>query len=316
MSHLSDIILFDMPVYLPIAEMSANGVELIFLGMIVGFFSGLFGVGGGFLSLPFLVFVGIPPTVAVTTQGCQIVASSSAATLSEWKRGRIDVKLALHMMAGSFGGLIVGVGIFALLQMLGQIDFAIKATYTVLLAGIGASMAWEIVSSLLRRHASPGARIRKNRIFLWLKVLPYQTEYPASGIRVSMLGPIGIGFLGGVMVAVLGSGGSFMLVPAMIYFLGIPALMVTGTSLLQLLVTATISCLLHSLTTQTIDLVLGTILIAGSVVGAILGLRASRYIKGLPAHLLLAVLIILVALRMGYDLMIEPADHFSLVMDR
>lgn len=300
---------FEMPVYLPIAEMSVNALEIIFLGGIVGFFSGLFGVGGGFLTLPFLVFMGIPPTVAVTTQSCQILASSTAGVISQWKRGRVDAALGLHMMAGGAVGVIIGLGIFQLLRMLGQIDFAIALTYTLLLLGIGSSMLYEIAQSHFGRETGPA---KEGRILPWLKSLPYQTDYPASGIRVSLIGPVGIGLVGGLMISILGSGGGFMIVPAMIYFLGIPALMVTGTSLFQLMIVAGISCVMYSMTTHSVDLVLAALLIAGSVVGTIIGLRATKYIKGTKAHLLLAVLILLVALKMGYGLLVPPIDPFSL----
>lgn len=302
---------FDMPVYLPIAEMSVNALEIIFLGCLVGFFSGLFGVGGGFLTLPFLVFVGIPPTVAVTTQSCQILASSTAGVISQWKRRRVDVPLALHMMTGGAVGLLVGLAIFQALSLIGQIDFAIALTYTLLLGGIGCSMVYEIAQSFLHKQAgvTPAGRIMP-----WLKTLPYQTTYPASGISTSVLGPIGIGILGGLMISILGSGGGFMIVPAMIYFLGIPALMVTGTSLFQLMIVAGISCVMYSVTTNSVDLVLAALLIIGSVVGTIIGLRASKYIKNTSAHLLLAILILLVAAKMGYGLIVPPTDPFSLTV--
>lgn len=302
---------FDMSVYLPIAEMSVNAFEIIFLGGLVGFFSGLFGVGGGFLTLPLLVFVGIPATVAVTTQSCQILASSTAGVISQWKRGRVDVPLALHMMTGGAVGLMAGLAIFHALQFLGQIDFAIALTYTLLLGGIGASMVYEIAQTHFSKQAGMP---RPGRVMPWLRTLPYQTNYPASGITTSVLGPMGIGVLGGLMISILGSGGGFMIVPAMIYFLGIPALMVTGTSLFQLMIVAAISCVMYSATTHSVDLVLAALLITGSVVGTIIGLRATKYIKGTHAHLLLAILILLVAAKMGYGLLVPPDDPFSLTV--
>lgn len=300
---------FDMPVYLPIAELSVNALEIIFLGGIVGFFSGLFGVGGGFLTLPFLVFMGIPPTVAVTTQSCQILASCTAGVISQWKRGRVDVALGLHMMAGGAVGVVIGLGIFQLLRALGQLDFAIAFTYTILLLGIGLSMVWEITQT---HFGKQGRTAKEGRILPWLKSLPYQTDYAASGIRISLVGPVGIGLLSGLMISILGSGGGFMVVPAMIYFLGIPALMVTGTSLFQLMIVAAVSCVMYSMTAHSVDLVLAALLIAGSVVGTIIGLRATKYIKGTTAHLLLAALILLVALKMGYGLLVPPLDPFTL----
>lgn len=303
-----------MPVYLPIAELSVNAFELIFLGVVVGFFSGLFGVGGGFLSLPILIFVGIPPTVAVTTQSCQIMASSAAGVMSLWKRARVDVQMSLHMLAGGGGGIVVGLGVFQLLKLMGQIDFAIAITYTLLLSSIGVSMFYEIISAYINRKLG-FKKAGEHRVLSWLKTLPHQTEYAASGVRISLYGPVGIGFLGGLMVSILGSGGSFMIVPAMIYFLGVPALMVTGTSLFQLLFLAMFSCVMHAVTTQSIDLMLAGLLICGSVVGTIIGLRAAKYIKGRPAHLLLAFLILTIAFRMGYGLLVPPADVFTLSVE-
>ncbi len=173
-----------MPVYLPIAEMSVNAFEIIFLGTVVGFFSGMFGVGGGFLALPFLIFVGIPPAVAVTTQSCQILASSTVGVISQWKRGRVDVPLAAHMMAGGAVGLLCGLGIFQFLKFMGQLDFAIAFTYTLLLAGIGFSMISEIAHThFAQRHGLPNTQ--EGFVLRWLKSLPYQTDYPASGIRIT-----------------------------------------------------------------------------------------------------------------------------------
>lgn len=302
-----------MPVYLPIAEMSVNAFEIIFLGVAVGIFSGLFGVGGGFLALPFLVFVGIPPTVAVTTQSAQILASSTAGVISQWKRGRVDVSLAIHMMAGGAGGLLVGLGIFQLLKFMGQIDFAISLIYTVLLASIGLSMFAETAHNHLFKK--PKAAAESGRFTQWLESLPYQTIYAASGIRVSLLAPVAIGFVAGLLISILGSGGGFVIVPAMIYFLGMPALMVTGTSLLQLMVIAAFSCVMYSITSHSVDLMLAALLILGSVTGTILGLRATKYIKGVAAHLLLASVLVFIALRLGYTLLATPAEPFSLTVD-
>lgn len=303
-----------MPVYLPIAELSVNAGAIVLLGIIVGFFSGLFGVGGGFLTTPFLMFVGIPPTVAVATQTCQIVASSSAGVISQWQRRGIDLPLALHMILGGAAGAIVGLGIFQLLRMIGQIDLAISVLYTLLLGSIGISMFIEIITSYLTRHKA--GKGPENRVHAWLKTLPYQTDYTASSIRISRLGPLGIGFVSGILISILGTGGSFMVVPAMIYFLGMPALMVTGTSLLQLMGLAAFSGLMHAMTTHSIDLMLAVLLIFGSVIGAILGLRATRFIRGLPARLLLASMIVLLAIHMAYGLLIPPGNPFILIMER
>lgn len=303
-----------MPVYLPIAELSVNAGVVVLLGVLVGFFSGLFGVGGGFLTTPFLTFIGIPPMVAVATQTCQIVASSAAGVISQWQRRGIDLQLALHMMAGGAAGSILGLGIFQLLKFLGQIDLAIAGLYTVLLGSIGLSMLYGIVMTYMRGKKT--GKGPENRVHAWLKTLPYQTDYAASSIRISRFGPMGVGFVSGLLVSIMGVGGGFLIVPAMIYFLGMPALMVTGTSLMQLMCLAAFSGIMHAMTTRSIDLLLALLLILGSVVGAILGLRATKYIRGMPARMLLAALIIVVALRMGYGLLIPPDNLFSVVMER
>lgn len=304
-----------MPIYLPIAEISVNGGLIVLLGIIVGFFSGLFGVGGGFLTTPFLMFIGIPPTVAVATQTCQVVASSSAGVISQYQRRGIDVQLAMHMFSGGIVGAFVGLGIFQILRMVGQIDLTISILYTLLLGSIGISMLIEISRSYFI-HKNKTLKGPENRIHAWLKTLPYQTDYTASSIRISRLGPMGIGFISGLLISILGTGGGFLVVPAMIYILGMPALMVTGTSLLQLMSVALLSGLMHAVTTHSIDLLLASLLILGSVIGAILGLRATRFIRGLPARLLLAVLIIVVAIGMGYGLVIPPDNPFTLAPDR
>jgi hypothetical protein len=302
-----------MPVYLPIAEMSVNAGAIILLGIIVGIFSGLFGVGGGFLATPLLMFMGIPPVVAVATQTCQIVASSSAGVVSQWQRKGIDLQLAMHMLAGGAVGTLIGMGIFQLLRLLGQIDLAISLLYTVLLGGIGISMLVAIAGSYFHRASG---KPRENRVHAWLKTLPYQTDYAASSIRISRIGPMTIGLLSGILLAIMGTGSGFMVVPAMIYFLGMPALMVTGTSMLQLACLAFFTGLMHAVTSQSIDLMLAALLIFGSVIGTILGLRASKYIRGMPARLLLAVMILGVCLCMAYRLVVPPANPYSITVER
>lgn len=303
-----------MPIYLPIAEMSVDAALIGAVGVIIGFFSGLFGVGGGFLTTPFLVFIGVPPVVAVATQTCQIVASSTAGVISQWGRRGIDLKLGGHIVMGGLGGMVLGMGIFHLLRILGQIDLAISLLYTLLLGGIGGSMLYEIIrTAIIQRRAGT---IHENKIHLWLKTLPYQTDYPASEIRISMLGPVGIGFISAVMLSVIGTGAGFLVVPAMIYFLRMPALMVTGTSLFQLGVLAALAAIMHSVTNHSLDLMLAVLLIAGSVVGTVLGLRATKYIKGTVARLMLAILIVTLAIFMAYGLVIPPDSPYTTVMER
>lgn len=304
-----------MPVYLPIAEMSLDAFVLMGVGMIIGFFSGLFGVGGGFLTTPFLLFMGVPPAVAVSTQTCQIAASSTAGVVSQWGRRAVDVKIGLHMMAGGVAGMALGIAIFALLRMLGQIDLAISLLYTLLLGGIGGAMMYDTVKRLLFKPSATSGD-QQGSVYLWLRTLPYQTHYPTSDITISVIGPVGIGFVSALMLAVLGTGAGFLMVPAMIYFLRMPALMVTGTSLFQLLFLSAFAAMSHAIFNGTLDIMLALLLIAGSVVGTILGLRATRYIKGLSARLLLALIVITLAGFMGYGLIATPDTPFTVVMER
>jgi len=303
-----------MPVYLPIAEMSVDASLIVFVGVIVGFFSGLFGVGGGFLTTPILVFLGIPPVVSVATQTCQIVASSSAGVISQWGRRGIDFKMGQHILMGGLAGMLVGMLIFNILRALGQIDLAISLLYVLMLGGIGLSMLYEIIrSAIIRRHKGT---ISENRVHLWLKTLPYQTDYITSDIRISLLGPVGIGFISSMMLAIIGTGAGFLVVPAMIYFLRMPALLVTGTSLFQMLFLAALAGVMHAVTSHSVDLLLAMLLITGSVVGTVLGLRATKYIKGTVARLLMAVLIIVLALYMACGLVIPPESVYTTVMER
>lgn len=297
-----------MPVYLPIAEMSVDAFVLMGVGMIIGFFSGLFGVGGGFLTTPFLLFMGVPAPVAVSTQTCQIAASSTAGVISQWKRRAIDFKLGSHILAGGALGMCLGLAVFAALRALGQIDLVISLLYTLLLGGIGTAMTIETFKSLFLRKQKAGAN--EGRIYLWLKTLPYQMYYPASDMTISLIGPVGIGFISAFLLAVLGTGAGFLMVPAMIYLLRMPALMVTGTSLFQLLFLSAFAAISHAVVNATVDMMLAFLLISGSVVGTILGLRATRYIKGLVARLMLAVMILTLAVFMGYGLVATPQTPY------
>lgn len=304
-----------MSLYLPIAEMSVHAEVILGLGLMVGFFSGLFGVGGGFMGTPLLVMLGVPPVVAVATQTCQIIASSSAGVIVQAQRRRVDFKLAGIMLMGGTAGSVVGMIIFGILKALGQIDLVIALLYFILLGTIGILMCREALNSLLKRKKSQTpAKPFDNRYHRWLKVLPYPVHFPHAGITISVAGPLAIGFLSGILVATMGIGAGFLIVPAMIYILGVPALMVTGTSLFQILCISALTALLHAMTTHAIDLVLAAPLVLGSVIGAVLGLRASQYIKGPWARLALASLILMVALYMGSTLLGTPATPYSLTV--
>lgn len=299
-----------MQIYLPIAEMTVPVEAILALGTVVGFLSSVFGVGGGFLATPFLIFLGVPPSIAVGTQANQLVASSVSGSLTHWSRGNVDIKLGLVMLGGSVIGSIIGIGLFKLLQHLGQIDAAINILYVVFLGIIGAMMFIESIYALLKRQTAD-----KGRSKFWIRMgetLPYPVHFPKSKLYISALLPAGIGFLGGVLVSIMGIGGGFFIVPAMIYILGMPTLMVAGTSLFQIMFTTAFATIMHAVANHTVDLVLAVLLIAGGVAGAQIGVRAGKYIRGAPARLLLASMLILVATKLASDLFVPPFELFSL----
>ncbi len=300
-----------MQIYLPIAEISVPAESLALLGVAVGFLSGLFGVGGGFLATPFLLFMGIPPAVAVGTQANQLVATSVTGMLGHWRKGNVDMQLGAVMMAGGMVGSLAGVVVFRVLQHFGHIDLFIATSYIILLGTIGTMMLIESTMTLLKRHkATEDVISLAQRPFFqrW----PYKMRFIKSRLYISALLPIIIGFVGGLLVSILGIGGGFILIPAMIYVLGMPSLLVAGTSLFQIIFISAFSCILHATFNHTVDAILALILISGGVVGAQIGVRAARRIKGAPARVALALIILAVGTRMIGVLFMEPSDLFAL----
>lgn len=296
-----------MDIYLPVAEMAVNVLEILGLGGVVGFLSGLFGIGGGFLTTPLLIFIGIPPPVAVATGANQIVAPSVSAVLAHWRRGNVDVKMGLALLAGGIAGSAIGVGVFAILHQLAQLDIVIKVSYVVFLSIIGLLMLRESLQALLRTR-SPAVKPRGRRT--WTDALPLKMRFRRSRLYISALLPAAIGLLVGVLAAIMGVGGGFIIVPAMIYILGMPSTVVVGTSLFQIIfVTATVT-ILQAVTTQTVDVVLAMLLIAGSVIGAQFGLRAGTVLRGDHVRVLLALLVLAVAGKLAFDLFATPADLY------
>lgn len=294
-----------LQIYLPIAEMPVDALVILLLGTGVGFLSGLFGVGGGFLMTPFLIFLGIPPAVAVGTQANQLVAASVSGVLAHWRRGNVDVKLGIVMLVGGALGSIAGVQLFAMLKRLGQVDVAISLSYVFFLGTVGALMLLESGRALLQRKAVRAPR-RKLHQHTLLHRLPLKTRFPRSRLYISALLPALIGFIGGVLVAIMGIGGGFLLVPAMIYILGMPATLVAGTSLFQIIATTAIATFLHAVTNHTVDVVLGALLIVGGVIGAQFGTRLSVLLRGEQIRALLAALVLLVAIKLGLDMVLTP----------
>jgi uncharacterized membrane protein YfcA len=300
-----------MDIYLPIAGQSVNALLMVLLGFLVGVLSGMFGVGGGFLTTPLLIFYGIPPTVAVASATTQITGASVSGVMVHMRRGGVDLKMGGVMIVGGLAGSFVGAALFRLLQSTGQIDVVIGFLYVLILGWIGGLMLLDSLKSLgYIRVAEPAAgRPRHNR---WVASLPYRWRFHSSGLYISPVAPLALGFLAGIMTVFLGIGGGFILVPAMIYLLGMPARVVIGTSLIMILAVSAATTMVHALTTRAVDIVLAALLLVGGVIGAQYGALLTLKIKPDLLRLALAVIILLVALRMLLGLAWHPDEIFSI----
>jgi uncharacterized protein len=298
-----------MQIYLPIAEMSVNVFVILGMGGGVGFLSGLFGVGGGFLTTPLLIFIGIPSGIAVATEANQIAAASVSGVLAHWRRGNVDFKMGTALLIGGVVGSTLGVWLFTFLRGMGQLDLVIKLSYVLFLGVIGGLMLIESLRAILRsrQHAPP-----KRRQHTWVHGLPFKMRFRRSRMYISVLPPIAIGFFVGILSAIMGVGGGFVMVPAMIYILGMPTAVVVGTSLFQIIfVTANVT-ILQAANNQTVDVVLALILLLGAVVGAQLGARFGARLQGEQLRGLLALVVLGVCAKLTYDLTATPIDLFSL----
>ncbi len=299
-----------MDVYLPVAEMAVSLNLIIGLGVTVGMLSTVFGVGGGFLATPFLVFLGVPASFAVGTQAIQLISSSLSGVIGHWRKGSVDFKLGSVMLLGSFVGTVLGILIFKLLQYTGQIDVVINALYILFLGTIGGMMLYESFAAILKKdHKAEATRSK-----FWSRAtsgLPYTVMFPKSNLSISALVPVLLGLIGGLMVSVLGIGGGFLLVPAMIYILGMPTNLVVGTSMFQILITTSLSALLHIISNNTVDLLLAFILMVGALIGNQIGARISPYVRGATARLILALILLSVCFMLWENLFIEPVEQFS-----
>ncbi|MDR3440302.1 sulfite exporter TauE/SafE family protein [Telmatospirillum sp.] len=298
-----------MTVYLPIAGLSLNIVTLLLLGGGIGFLSGLFGVGGGFLLTPLLIFLGVPSPVAVATGANQVVGASVSGVIAHWRRKNVDIKMGLMLVAGGLIGAVIGVWMFARLRTLGQVDLAINLCYVVFLGFVGGSMLIESLRALLlsRHPMLPHKRHRH----LWAK-LPLKMRFARSGLYISVLLPLSVGAIGGLLAALMGVGGGFIMVPLMIYILEIPTSVVIGTSLFQIIfVTATVT-FLQAVQTQTVDVVLMLTLLIGGVIGAQLGARFGARLRAEQVRILLALLVLVVCGRLLYELAATPSDLYGL----
>ncbi len=303
-----------MQIYLPIAEMAVSVEAVLFLSACVGLLSGIFGVGGGFLTTPFLIFMGIPPVNAVATQASQLVASSVAGALAHFQRGNVDFKMGLVMMGGGLIGSFIGIFIFKLLSFIGQIDLAISLLYIVLLGSIGSLMLLESgFASFFKKQEKVSKAFNNTNLSPFILKLPYKMRFPRSKLYISVLVPGGIGFVGGLLASILGIGGGFLIVPAMIYILGMPPLLVAGTALFQVIFTTASATIMHAMVNHTVDIVLALILIIGGVIGTQIGVGFSRFFKGQYARIILAMIILSVCIKLGMDLFITPDELFSSV---
>jgi len=300
-----------MTIYLPIAEMSVDVFLILAMGGGIGFLSGVFGVGGGFLMTPLLIFIGVPPAVAVATEANQIVASSVSGVLAHMQRANVDFKMGIVLTIGGFAGSAVGVTLFTLLRSLGQVDLLISISYVVFLGIIGLVMLLESGRTMLRSHRGSGRRTKLHQ-HTWLHGLPFKVRFRRSRLYISALVPLAIGFFVGVLAAIMGVGGGFIMVPAMIYLLGMPTSVVVGTSLFQIIfVTASVT-FLQAVNNQTVDIVLALLLLLGAVVGAQFGSKASGVLRGEQLRGLLALMVLGVCTKIGFDLVAEPDDLFSI----
>ena len=302
-----------MQIYLPIAEISANIFMLIGMGGLVGFLSGLFGVGGGFLMTPLLIFNGIPPAVAVATEANQIVASSVSGGLAYWRRRAVDVPMGLILMAGGVCGSYAGVQLFKLLRAMGQVDLLISLSYVLMLGVIGFLMLRESVVAIRANRAGTPLRARRPGQHSWIHGLPLRMRFRQSKLYISIIPPLLIGFFVGTMSAIMGVGGGFIMVPAMIYILRMPTNVVIGTSLFQIIfVTASVT-ILHAVENQTVDIVLAILLMIGGVLGAQMGAWFGQRLRGEELRALLALIVLGVGIKLLADLVMQPDELYSLV---
>ncbi len=299
-----------MQIYLPIAEVSVNAFLLLGLGGMVGILSGMFGVGGGFLITPLLFFTGIPPAVAVATSANQIVAASISGVLAHLKRRTVDLKMGTVLLIGGLVGAALGVQIFNLLKSAGQVDLLVQLSYVLFLGVIGTLMFIESVNALRKTRAGRSAPLRRKHN--WVHALPLKMKFRTSGLYISVIPPALVGILVGVLAAVMGVGGGFIMVPAMIYILGMPTKVVVGTSLFQIIFVTGFTTVLHAATNYTVDVVLAVLLLIGGVIGAQFGTRLGSYLKAEQLRVLLALLVIVVCAKIGLDLLLEPAELYSL----
>lgn len=300
-----------MNIYLPIAEISVNAFTLLGIGGLIGILSGMFGVGGGFLMTPLLFFIGVPPAVAVATGANQIVASSVSGVLAHLRKRTVDFKMGMVLQLGGLMGAGFGITVFNYLKSLGQVDLFVTLCYVVFLGIVGGLMFIESVNALRKsKRGAPPKRKQRG----WVHKMPFKTRFRTSQLYISVIPPILVGFLVGTLTAVMGVGGGFIMVPAMIYVLGIPTKVVIGTSLFQIITVTGATTLMHAVTNQTVDIVLAVFLLIGGVVGAQFGTRLGAHLKAEQLRILLALIVLAVCGKLGLDLLLEPAELYSIAV--
>ncbi len=303
-----------MQLYLPIAEVSVNIFVLLGLGGVVGFLSGMFGVGGGFLITPLLFFIGVPSTVAVATGANQVVASSVSGVLAQLRRKAVDFRMGMVLTAGGFVGSAVGAVVFNWMARRGQIDLFVQLSYVLFLGLVGAMMLQESVRSLLRARRAGAQQVRRSHVHSWVHRMPLKLKFRASGLYISVIPPLLVGSVVGLLSAIMGVGGGFIMVPAMIYLLGMPTKVVVGTSLFQIIFVTAFTTLVHALNHHSVDMLLAFVLIVGGVIGAQVGVRVGIRLKAEQLRILLALLVLAVAGKIALDLLLEPGELYSVAV--
>jgi uncharacterized protein len=301
-----------MNIYLPIAEMSVNVAVFLSMGCAVGFLSGMFGVGGGFLLTPLLIFMGVPTAVSVGTGSMQILASSVSGAIAQYRRRNVDIKMGLVLVAGGVVGAAIGVGLVRILRQIGQFDLFVSLSYVLFLGAVGGLMMIESVGTIRRARSGKAVTARKTGQHSWVHGLPFKMRFKRSKLYISALPPAAIGAFVGFLAAVMGVGGGFVMVPAMIYLLRVPTSVVIGTSLFQIVFVMGVTTLLQAMQNKTVDVVLAMLLIVGGVIGAQLGVIAGARLKGEQLRFLLAALVLLVCLRIGWELIVRPGEIYSI----
>jgi uncharacterized membrane protein YfcA len=299
-------------IYLPIAELSVNMLIILGMGGAVGFLSGLFGVGGGFLLTPLLIFSGVPPVVSVATVATQVVASSASAALAYWRRRMVDMKLATALMLSGIVGTLIGIAVFNTLRALGQLDLIVGISYVTFLGLIGGLMLTESVRAILNARAGRPAPLRRPGQHNWVHRLPLKMRFKRSKLYISVIPVVALGIAIGFLGVLLGIGGGFILVPALIYLFRVPSNVVVGTSLVQIVATMAVATILHAVTNHSVDAVLAVILMVGGVIGAQFGARIGQNMRGDQLRVLLGLLVLAVAIRFLTDLIATPDERYSL----